>query len=109
MSKFRINYSIDVKSIDKARLIEHKNGKTYLNMTMLIDPENPSQYGDHGFTTQQKDQNEPKELQLPIIGNAKIVWKEDQQAQHEQGMEQAQQAAAPTAHPELDDGSDIPF
>ncbi len=115
MSKFRINYSISVKEIDKARLVAHSNGKTYLNMTMLVDSENEGTYGDHGFTTQQKGKDEPKELQLPILGNAKIVWREDQEQQAPQQRQQApqqrqqapQQAPPQQQQDKFDD--DIPF
>ena len=113
MSKFRINYSISVKEIEKARLVEHTNGKTYLNMTMLIDTENPGQYGDHGFTTQQKGKDEPKELQLPILGNAKVVWQQERTEVPEDyrghtGSNQANPTSQPAA-PAQDDLEDIPF
>ena len=104
MSKIGVKLSINVKDIDKALLNAHTNGKTYLNMTAFIDPNNPGQYGDHGMITQDM----PKERRdagkrSPILGNVKVFWKEDQQQQHSDGMQQANQA--------MDDGldDDTPF
>ena len=109
MSKIGVNLSIDVKSIDKARLVNHTNGKTYLNMTVFIDPNNPGQYGDHGMITQDVSKQEKDQgVKGPILGNCKVFWKENQQQTHDAGMAQAQQAVrAPPAEDQFDD--DIPF
>ena len=113
MSKIGVRVSIDVKAIEKARLINHENGKCYLNMTVFIDPNNPGQYGDHGMITQDITKEEKDGgTKAPILGNVKVFWKEDQQQAHNNGMQQMQQPPPQQAPPQadnFDDGSDIPF
>ena len=76
MSKIGVRVSIDVKAIEKARLINHENGKCYLNMTVFIDPNNPGQYGDHGMITQDITKEEKDGgTKAPILGNVKVFWK----------------------------------
>ena len=100
MSKIGVNLSIDVKAIEKARLVAHSNGKSYLNMTVFIDPNNAGPFGDHGMITQDVSKAEKDAgTKGPILGNAKVFWQEQQAPQ------QAQQAP-----PQQDDiDSDIPF
>jgi hypothetical protein len=107
--KIGVNLSIDVTVIDKARLVKHQNGKTYLNMTAFIDPNNPGQFGDHGMITQDVSKEEKDSgVKGPILGNAKVFWKENQEQAHQQGYQQAQQAQqAPPQQDNFDD--DIPF
>ena len=108
MSKIGVSLSIDVKAIDKARLVAHTNGKTYLNMTAFIDPENPGQYGDHGMITQDVSKQEKDQgVKGPILGNVKVFWKENQEQTQQQGMQQAQQAVDAPAQESFND--DIPF
>lgn len=105
--KLGINVSIDVKSIDKARLVPHQNGKTYLNMTVFIDPNNPDQYGQHGMITQDiTKQEKDGGVKAPILGNAKVFWKEQGQ-QQQRPPQQQQQQYQPPASDDMD--SDIPF
>ena len=106
MSKLGVRVKIDVSKIDKALLYKGAKG-TYLDATVFIDPANPSQFGDHGMITQDisKERKDAGE-KGPILGNVKIFWTEGQQATHNDGMQQAQQAAAP-AQESFDD--DIPF
>ena len=81
MSKIGVNLSIDVKAIDKARLVPHTNGKTYLNMTVFIDPDSPGKHGDHGMITQEVSKDERAQgVQGAILGNAKVFWQDQQQA-----------------------------
>lgn len=74
--KYGISISIDLEKVDKARIRLAKNGKKYLNVQSFIDTDNPGQYGDHGFITQQKLEHEDKDLKLPICGNVKVFWRE---------------------------------
>ena len=109
MSKIGVNLSIDVKSNDKARLVNHTNGKVYLNMTVFIDPTNPDQYGQHGMITQDVSKQEKDSgVKGPILGNVKVFWNEQSQQAHSGGMQQAQQAATPQ-EPEPFYGDSIPF
>ena len=73
MEKIGVNLSINVKEIDKARLVAHANGKTYLNMTVFIDADNPGQYGDHGMITQDVSKEEKDQgVKGPILANTII-------------------------------------
>ena len=79
MSKIGVSLSIDVTAIIKDHMLKHQNGKTYLDMTVFIDPSTEDNYGNHGMIVQNwKDA--PKKG-TPILGNAKVFWREpsDQQ------------------------------
>jgi len=111
--KTGIRIKIDVTKIDKSLLYKGKKG-TYLDATVFIDPDNPSQYGDHGMITQDTNENGPDKG--PILGNCTIFWNEGkethQQAPQQQGPQRQDnylggQQAAPTEFDKFDD--DIPF
>jgi hypothetical protein len=110
MSKIGVNFKIDVTKLDKSRFFKGQKG-TYVDLTCFIDPENPGEHGDHGFITQQQTKEErDNKQQMPILGNVKVFWKEDQQQAHNNGMQQMQQPPpqqAPPAQDNFDD--DIPF
>ena len=102
MAKYAITLKIDVTKIDKQRLYKGAKG-TYLDAVAFIDTEQESQYGDHGMITQSVTKEEREQgVQGPILGNGKIVWRQETAT------------AAPPSSPaplpavdELDD--DIPF
>lgn len=92
--KIGVNVSIDVTAIDKARLKAHQNGKTYLNMTVFIDPETPDNYGNHGMVTQDVSPEErQRQIKGPILGNAKVFWKDPAVGMPPQVQQQVQQLA----------------
>ena len=102
MSKIGVNFKVDVTKLDKSRFFKGQKG-TYVDLTCFIDPENPGEHGDHGFITQQqtKDERDNKQ-QMPILGNVKVFWQEEQQ--------QAPQQAPPQQPPPQDNFDDsIPF
>jgi hypothetical protein len=106
-----INVSINVKDIDKARLVAAQNGKTYLNMTAWVNNEK-GQYGDNGFISheQTKEERESK-TNTPILGNVSVFW-DDSQTFQTRKEEQVPQAAPRVAPPmagldNLDE--DLPF
>jgi hypothetical protein len=107
MSKIGVSLKIDVSKIDKARLFKGEKG-TYLDLTMFIDPANPSQYGDHGTISQSVSKEEREQgVQTPILGNGKVFYQEGgQQAPAQQFQQQAPQQQAP---PASDMNDDIPF
>ena len=101
--KQTIDISLDTTKIDKTALYESpKNGKKYLNISVLIREEK-DQYGYDGFVVQKIS----KERKLagekgPILGNCKIV---DWEAQKSSVIKQ-------TLQPDKwddDDSSEIPF
>ena len=109
--KIGVNLSIDVKSIEKARLVNHQNGKCYLNMTVFIDPDSPDQYNQHGMITQDVSKEEKNAgTKGAILGNAKVFWKDNAQ-QQETGVANAYAQMSPQEPPPpLDDLDDeIPF
>jgi hypothetical protein len=109
MSKIRVAVSIDVTKIDKARLYKGAKG-TYCNTSILINLDEEDQYGNCGFIAESVSKEERESgTQGTILGNAKIIWREDSegQPQRQQPQPHAQQRtqAAQAAH----DEEDIPF
>jgi hypothetical protein len=103
MNKIGVNVSIDVKAIDKARLVDHTNGKIYLNMTVFIDPSSPDNFGQHGMVTQDVSKEErAKDVKGPILGNVKVFWTDNQ-------ANQAPQQQKSTPQPPIEDFDSIPF
>ncbi len=81
MSKIGVSLSIDVTAIMKEHMLKHQNGKTYLDMTVFIDPGTEDNYGNHGMIVQ--NWKDAPKGGTPILGNAKVFWREpsDQQPQ----------------------------
>ena len=108
--KVGISVSIDVTSIDKARLVNHTNGKVYLNMTTFVDTENKDKYDNNGFISESVSADERKAgVQGTILGNCKVFWadhtsNEQRGEQYAEGIAQAKQAAEPDPFHD-----DIPF
>jgi len=68
-----ISGSIDLTAIDKSKLVEGKNGKKYLNITMMV--QNQSQYGNNVWVTQTLSKEERENKAQPItLGNAAVRW-----------------------------------
>lgn len=78
-----LSVKIDVKKIDKSRLFDG-NGKAkakWLNLTTFIDTDNPDQYENHGFISQETTAEERKAgVQTPILGNVKVFFVGDDDA-----------------------------
>ena len=89
-----ISLRIDVTKIDKSRLFKGTKG-TWLNLTAFVDLEQTDQYGNNGFITQELTREEREnKVQLPILGNSKVFYKE----------------GPATSHPAASDyGDDVPF
>lgn len=84
--KLGISLKIDVTKIDKARLFQGKNGAKYLDVTTFVDLDNPGQYGDHGFITQDVSKEERNNgVKGNILGNTKVFYNDAQ------GQQQAPQ------------------
>lgn len=76
--KIGFNLSIDVTKLDKSRFYKGKKG-TYAKLTCFVDTEETSQYGDNGTITQElSKEDRDNGVKLPILGNAKIFWKDGQ-------------------------------
>ena len=100
--KIGVNLKIDVTKLDKSRFYVGAKG-TYADLTAFIDLENTSQYGDHGMITQSKNKDE--DVQMAILGNAKIFWRDD-------NASQKQEQPAPEKHEAFGSGvpdDNIPF
>ena len=101
MATYGVNLKIDVSKIDKSKLFKGEKG-TYLDLTAFINVDEQGQYGDNGMITQSwKDQQKGEG---PILGNAKVFWRDDGQ-QPQQGQPKQQQMPEPD---DLDSDS-IPF
>jgi len=85
--KLGISIKIDVTKLDKSRFFTGQKG-TYADLTVFIDSENPSQYGDHGGIAQSATQEERANgVKLPFVGNAKIFWNGQSQPNQNQGYQ----------------------
>ena len=106
--KIGISIKIDVTKIDKSRLFKGEKG-TYLDLTMFLDTDNPSQWGDHGFISQSVSKEEKAQgVQTPILGNGKVFYNGNSEQAHGQGMQVARQAAR--IEPQNDNfDDDLPF
>lgn len=73
-----ISASIDLSKIDKAKIVNGKNGGKFYNFDIVINDE-PNQYGqDVSITEKQtKEEREAKEKKV-YIGNGKTVWMNDE-------------------------------
>ena len=72
--KLGISVKIDVTKIDKERLFAGKKG-TYLDMTTFIDTDKKSEYGDHGYISQDVSKEERAAGEKgKILGNCKVFW-----------------------------------
>lgn len=68
-----ISGSIDLTAIDKSKLVEGKNGKKYLNITLMV--QNQSQYGNNVWVTQTLSKEErDNKAQSITLGNAAVRW-----------------------------------
>jgi hypothetical protein len=112
--KIGISLRIDVTKIEKERLYKGAKG-TYLDLITFIDLDTADQYGNHGFISQSvtKDERDAG-VKTPILGNSKVLYKDDTAArgeQYNQGMSQARQTTQPQTQPLQDafDEDDIPF
>ena len=103
--KLGVSIKLDVTKIDKSRIFEGKKGK-YIDLTTFIDLENRDEYGNNGFISQSVTKEERQNnVQTPILGNAKVFYRDDQTQPARGGQPTGQPAQQPT--PDFDD--DIPF
>ncbi|MFA7180177.1 MAG: hypothetical protein WC077_03360 [Bacteroidales bacterium] len=101
-----INLSIDVTKLDKSRFYKGKKG-TYAKLTCFVDTEETSQYGDNGTITQEVSKEDRENgVKLPILGNAKVFWKDGQSGQQSQ-VRQPQQNNQNNGYDDVPDS--IPF
>jgi cystathionine beta-lyase/cystathionine gamma-synthase len=71
-----ISISIDVKAIDKSKLINHSNGKVYLNMTMDLKDESDQYGNDCSVWIQQSKEEREAKARRDFLGNGKVLWSE---------------------------------
>lgn len=99
MSKVGISISINVEKLDKTKF--HKGAKgTYVDLTTFVELDEVDKYGQSGFVKQTAD----KGVEMPILGNVKIFWRDDS----------PQSAPAPSQQPAqqgggFDDFDEPPF
>lgn len=111
--KVGISISVDVTMLDKERFYVGEKG-TYVDLTAFVELDEKDKYGNSGFVTQSqtKEEREAGAERPPIVGNTKVFWKGESQAQRQQGYESGIEQAKQAAQPEPGGGSfedDIPF
>jgi hypothetical protein len=110
MSDQIVSVSVDVTLLDKARFIPGKKPNKkgvipqYVNLTMFLRKDGPDEYGNAYFVKQgcTKEEREAK-LEMPILGNGKIVVAGGVQKRPAAPVRPASQ------QPAEDDGDDVPF
>lgn len=107
--KVGIELRIDVTKIDKERIYVGQKGK-YLTMTTFVDLDVADQYENNGMITHKAKEGEDR---APILGNVKVFWKDQNQAQQQapqqrQSLEQ-QAGAGQAPNNDFMDDSSIPF
>lgn len=104
--KIGVNISIDVTKIDKARIVEGKNGAKYVDLVAFIDIDQQNEYGKNGSVTQNcsKEERDAK-VQMPFIGSVKVFYKDEGQQQQRQKPAPVKQAPA---YDDFED-SEVPF
>lgn len=70
-----LSCSIDVKKIDKSKLIPGKNGAMYLNLQLFVNDEKDT-YGNNIDVAmgQTKEERERKDKKI-YLGNGREIWK----------------------------------
>lgn len=102
MAKIGLSLNINVKQIEKARLIQGEKG-TYLNATIFVDLDEQDQYGNNGMITQDVSKDEKSHgVKGNILGNGRIFWRGD-------GAPQQQRNAGGPPQPDDLPDDDIPF
>ncbi len=93
--KIGFNISINVSKLDKSRFFKGKKG-TYAKLTCFINTEETSQFGDNGPITQElSKEDRDNGVKLPILGNAKVFWKDGQPGRGTQQSGQQSQGRQP--------------
>jgi hypothetical protein len=73
--KMGISVKMDVTKLDKTKFFVGKKG-TYADLTVFLDTEETSEYGDNGTVAQsasKEDRDAGKKM--PILGNVKVFYK----------------------------------
>lgn len=99
-----ISIKIDVTKLDESRYFQGQKG-TYLDITGILN-DGPDKNGNYGFITQSvtKEEREAK-VQLPILGNFKVLKEFDSKPQ----MPAAPIHQPSNAMPVDVDSDDLPF
>ena len=101
MSKLRA-FSICLSDIPKDKIIDHKNGKKYLNLA-TYDNDQPDKYGnDFGVYVQQTKEEREAKTNRTYIGNGKIVKADTRPTP-------SGKDAPVIDRPTLNDSDDLPF
>ena len=76
--KLGVNFTIDLRKIDRSRAYKAQNGAEYIDLTCFISPEEPSDYDQHGGI-QQSTTSEERDagMKMPYVGNVKIFHSEN--------------------------------
>lgn len=98
-----ISVKIDVTKLDRERFFKGKNGAKYADVTLIYSP---GQFGD--YMVKQDCTREEREggVQMPIIGNGKIMGKKAAPVKRQAPPPRQRQ---PEPDPDLDPEDDIPF
>ena len=104
MAKIGISLKINVSLIEKARLFAGKKGR-YLDASVFVDTDQLDEFGNSGMITQDVSKEEKNGgVKGPILGNAKVFWKDSgQNSQQTAKPAQSSQAPLPSNFDDFDD------
>lgn len=72
-----ISASIDVSKIDKAKLVEGKNGAKYLNLTIFCNDSKDQYNNDVAISEGQTKEEREAKAKKVYIGNGKTIWTDE--------------------------------
>jgi hypothetical protein len=80
-----ISASIDLSKIDKSKIVNGKDGRMYLDVTIIANDE-PDQYGrDTQIIQGQSKEEREQKVQKVYLGNGKTMWSGQSKAKVEGG------------------------
>ena len=109
MATYGVNLKIDVSKIMKEKMFKGQKG-TYLDATVFLNADEKDQYDNNGMITQ--NWKEQQKGEGPILGNATVFWRDDNQQRRQQPAQNQQPqrpAQGNTPEPIDDFDDDIPF
>ena len=92
MATYGVNLKIDVSKIMKEKMFKGQKG-TYLDATVFLNADEKDQYDNNGMITQ--NWKEQQKGEGPILGNATVFWRDDNQQRRQQPAPVAQKTVQP--------------
>jgi hypothetical protein len=102
-----INASIDLNKLNKAKIIEGKNGAKYYNISIVVNDEKNSYGQDVSISDSQTAEERTNKSPKIYIGNGKTTWKSESIAPKQEMSETMKNSIADSFLDGLN--NDLPF